>query len=174
MRGAISFNSSTHLPPTSGSTAVKPVMLPPGCARLEVKPLPIGSATTANTIGIVRVSRARAAVASVGTARIASGRRSTSSFASLLILSGSAAPQRSSIRRLLPSVHPSFGSAPRNAATRDCPTGSLSAKPISTPISRILSGCCARAVSGQECRELKTAGQSRCTRLVQPLTRNEP
>ncbi len=37
--------------------------LPPGCARLVAKPLPIGSAT--NTIGIVRVSCARALTAAV-------------------------------------------------------------------------------------------------------------
>ena len=67
VRGAISFNSSIHLPPTAGSLVVKPVMLPPGRARLAAKPLPIGSATTANTIGIVRVSRASAPVTGVVT-----------------------------------------------------------------------------------------------------------
>ena len=56
VRGEISFNSPTHLPSVVGSTYVKPVMLPPGRARLGAKPLPIGSATTANTIGIVNVS----------------------------------------------------------------------------------------------------------------------
>src|SRR5262249_36689800 len=35
---------------------MNPVELPPGRARLETKPLPIGSATFTNTIGIVRVS----------------------------------------------------------------------------------------------------------------------
>src|SRR6516165_6496191 len=61
VRGAISFNSSTHLPPSAGSPlAWKPVMLPPGCARFVAKPLPIGSDTDVNTIGIVLVSRARA------------------------------------------------------------------------------------------------------------------
>jgi hypothetical protein len=34
VRGAISFNSSIHLPPIAGSLPVKPVMLPLGCARL--------------------------------------------------------------------------------------------------------------------------------------------
>jgi hypothetical protein len=45
VRGAISFNSPIHLPPTAGSLVVKPAMLPPGCARLTPKPLPIGSDT---------------------------------------------------------------------------------------------------------------------------------
>jgi hypothetical protein len=58
------------------------------------------------------------------------------------------APQRSSTRRLLPSVHPSFASAARNAASQDCADGSLSAKPISTPIRRTCAGCCACAASG--------------------------
>src|SRR5690348_8675895 len=55
VRGAISFNSCTHLPPTAGSLTVKPVMLPPGCERFAAKPAPIGSVTPANTMGIVRV-----------------------------------------------------------------------------------------------------------------------
>jgi len=63
------------------------------------KPPPIGSARIANTIGIVRVSRARAPITGVVTPKIASGRISTSSFAKVPILSASPAPQRSSIRR---------------------------------------------------------------------------
>ena len=35
---------------------MKPVALPPGRARLSTKPAPTGSATTANTIGTVRVA----------------------------------------------------------------------------------------------------------------------
>ena len=65
VRGATSFSSATHLPPSAGLRFVKPVMLPPGCATLAAKPLPTGSDTTANTIGIVRVSLARASVTGV-------------------------------------------------------------------------------------------------------------
>src|SRR5262245_29859520 len=43
---------------------------------------------------------------------IASGRSSTNSFANDRILSASPTPQRTSVRRLLPSAHPSFVSAP--------------------------------------------------------------
>jgi len=69
----------------------------------------------ADRIGYARehVSRARAPIAGVVTPKIALGRRSTSSFANVLIVSASAALQRSSIRRLLPSVHPNFASAVR-------------------------------------------------------------
>src|SRR5215831_3647054 len=56
VRGAISFNSSTHLPPSAGSPlTMKPVMLPPGCARFATKPLPIGSDTPVNTIDCRRL-----------------------------------------------------------------------------------------------------------------------
>ena len=65
VRGAISFNSSTHLPPIEDSKSANPVTLPPGRARLVAKPLAIGSATFTNTIGIVCVSRAKAPVTGV-------------------------------------------------------------------------------------------------------------
>src|SRR4249920_183111 len=55
VRGAISFNSCTHFPPSAGSLIMKPVMLPPGCAIFAAKPLPIGSDTPVNTMGIVLV-----------------------------------------------------------------------------------------------------------------------
>ena len=60
MLGEICFNNCSHFPATAGSRLLKPVMLPPGFERLVTKPSPIGSETTAKTIGIVRVSRTRA------------------------------------------------------------------------------------------------------------------
>jgi len=78
-----------------------------------------------------------------------SGSSATSSFANRCIASTSAAAQRVSIRMLRPSVHPSFWSPSQNAAIQACPSWSLSAYAISTPIRRIRSGCCARAVSGK-------------------------
>src|SRR5215813_5534421 len=65
VRGAISFNRSTHLPPCAALSVVKPVILPPGRARLAVKPLAIGSDTCTNTIGIACVSRASAPITDV-------------------------------------------------------------------------------------------------------------
>ena len=55
MRGAICLSNSSHLPAIVGSVKMKPVTLPPGRAKLVTKPLPIGSATIAKTMGIVRV-----------------------------------------------------------------------------------------------------------------------
>ena len=51
---------------------MKPVMLPPGFAKLATNPLPIGS-DAPNTIGIVLVSACSAAVAGVVTVKITSG-----------------------------------------------------------------------------------------------------
>ena len=55
-RVIIAEHTSTHLPPIGNSKLVKPVILPPGCARLLTKPLLTGSITCTNTIGMVRVS----------------------------------------------------------------------------------------------------------------------
>src|SRR5262249_57408654 len=43
----------------------KPVILPPGCARLATTPAPVGSDTWTNMIGVVRVSFCNALVAGV-------------------------------------------------------------------------------------------------------------
>src|SRR6516164_9274331 len=52
-RGAISFRSSTHLPPSEFSILVKPLRLPPGRERRATNPLPTGSPTIAKTMGMV-------------------------------------------------------------------------------------------------------------------------
>src|SRR5262249_45362691 len=44
-RGAISLSSSNHLPAIVGSERTNPVTLPPGRARLAMKPLPTGVCT---------------------------------------------------------------------------------------------------------------------------------
>jgi hypothetical protein len=66
--------------------------------------------------------------------RMRSGCSATSSFARIGSVSAGVA-QRVSIWVLRPSVHPSFWSPSRNAAIWACDSESLSAKPISTPIS---------------------------------------
>jgi hypothetical protein len=55
-RGAISLSSSTHFPPMVVSKFVKPLVLPPGRARLATKPRSTGSLTPVKAIGIVRVA----------------------------------------------------------------------------------------------------------------------
>ena len=55
-----------QLQPFSAQTVfhtIKPVVFPPGRARLSTKPLPTGSMTVTNTIGTVRVASCKAASA---------------------------------------------------------------------------------------------------------------
>jgi hypothetical protein len=93
-RGATSRKSWSHLPLNEPSMSMKPVMLPLGLAKLATKPLPTGSDTTANTIGIMRVCCWRAAVAGVLTESSTSGSSRTSSLANSCMRSTLPAPQR--------------------------------------------------------------------------------
>ena len=129
------------------SNAVNPVALPPGCARLATNPAPTGSMTFANTIGALRLACCSAATLALAEARMTSGASPTNSAASVR-RSASPAGQRVSIRTLRPSVQPNCRSPSRKAASRACSIGSRPAPPISTPMRRIRSGCCARAASG--------------------------
>jgi hypothetical protein len=47
--------------------SIKPVMLPPGRAKLTTNPAPTGSGTCANTIGTVRVARCKGPTAALPT-----------------------------------------------------------------------------------------------------------
>ena len=64
-----------------GSMLVKPVRLPPGRDKLAAKPLPTGSATPTNTIGISPVSCCSARTAGVVCATRTSGFSASSSLA---------------------------------------------------------------------------------------------
>src|SRR5215468_6822105 len=68
--GAISESSSSHLPPSEASQLTKPVMFPLGRSSRGTRPLATGSVTFTKTIGIVRVSRWRPAVAWVPPVRM--------------------------------------------------------------------------------------------------------
>ena len=61
--GAISLRSCSHFPARLYSNCVKPVILPPGRARLATKPAPTGSIDCASTIGTVRLARCTASPA---------------------------------------------------------------------------------------------------------------
>ena len=54
--GFSSLNIDKYFPVIVGCITENPVMLPPGRAMLATKPLPTGSPTTTNTIGIVCVT----------------------------------------------------------------------------------------------------------------------
>jgi hypothetical protein len=145
--GAISESSSSHLPPSEASKLAKPVVFPLGRSSRGTMPLATGSLRPTKTIGIVRVSRWRAAVAGVElAARMMSGCKPTNSCASARIRLVSP-PHRRAIRTLRPSVQPKSESACVNAERRSFPSGSFSSNPMSTPM-RGTPLCCARAASG--------------------------
>ena len=79
--GATFLSASSHFPPIGGSKCVNPVMLPPGCDKLSMNPLPTGSATLAKTIGMVRVAFCKAATPRLLCTRITAGAKPTSSLA---------------------------------------------------------------------------------------------
>jgi hypothetical protein len=108
MEGAISLNSSTHLPPIGSSMLVKPVMFPPGDQSFSQNPGLIGSATPTNTIGIVLVSCLRTATIGVLLAMMTSTGWLTNWDAKASIRSVLPATQRTSISTLVPSAHPSL------------------------------------------------------------------
>src|SRR5262245_3765159 len=144
---ATCLSSSSHFPLVPYSNARKPVMLPPGRAMLSTKPRPTGSATIVNTIGTVRVA-CFSADTPLAAAKMTSGASPTNSSAYWRLRSTSPAAQRRSIRKLRPTAQPNCCRPCRNAARRAWLSG-LSASPgMSTPIRRIRSPCCARAVSG--------------------------
>ena len=86
--GAISLSNSSHFPLRLYSNALKPVVLPPGRAKLATKPAPTGSITFANTIGTVRVTRCSAATFTLAEAKMTSGASATNSTAYLFEFSG--------------------------------------------------------------------------------------
>ena len=69
----------------SGWGQTQPVTLPPGSEKLATKPLPTGSETLTNTIGIWLVCCRSAAVVGVIPERRRSGCSATSSFANRCI-----------------------------------------------------------------------------------------
>src|SRR6516162_106484 len=81
MRGANSFKSSNDFARRPNSWTENPVTLPPGRARLAIKPPPTGSVAAANTIGMARVTSSRARTLVVTAPRMTSGASATSSAA---------------------------------------------------------------------------------------------
>ena len=131
------------------SNSVKPVVLPPGRARPSTNPPPTGSATSAKTIGTVRVVRCSGPNVVLPIARMTSGSSAMSSAAYWRKRSASPS-QRASIRTLRPSVQPSSCNPCRNAIRRRDDSGSVAGSPISTPMRRTRSLCCALAAGGHD------------------------
>src|SRR6266487_2621223 len=79
--GAKSLSISSHFPLIDGSKLANPVIFPPGREKLETNPLPTGSATFVNTVGMLRVSRRMAATPGLVLTKMRSGFRATISLA---------------------------------------------------------------------------------------------
>ena len=137
--GAISLSNSSHLPPIVGSKLVSPVRLPPGCARLATKPLPTGSPTCRNTIGIERCRCRKLPPPAYFRPRRRSGDRRRSALSRELRHTARVVrrPSGSRSRGLRPSDHPSFGSPAGTPRRARLPGRSTS--PTSTPMRRIRS-----------------------------------
>src|SRR5262249_26382184 len=96
----------------------RPVTFPPGRAKLETRPSPIGSLVIAKTIGISEVT-CFAATAEVPALTITLVLRRTNSAVNCLARSGCPSDQRYSILAVLPSTQPSV----RSRFTKALPTG---------------------------------------------------
>src|SRR5438132_6034060 len=79
-RGTTSRKSSSRLGAASLCWIDKPVMFPPGRARLATRPAPTGSPTDAKTIGMTVVARLAAATAAVPWVMVTSTLRRTNSL----------------------------------------------------------------------------------------------
>src|SRR5262245_23045702 len=165
--GAICLSNSTQCPPSAYSNKRKPVVFPPGRARLSTRPALTGSTMLTKTIGTVRVVCCAAATATVPLATITSGASAANSAAYLRTLSASPAPQRWSIRKLRPTVQPNSCKPCANAARRVGSCGSSAPVDRRTPTRRTRSACCARAASGHAATEPAITWM-KSRRLMQP------
>ena len=104
--GAICLSSSSHLPLMPYSNCAKPVMLPPGRARLATYPAPTGSVTLMNTIGTLRVASINGCTADVPLLRMTSGASATISAARRRNCASLPGPTLYSIWMLRPTVQP--------------------------------------------------------------------
>src|SRR5262249_10089375 len=117
--GAILLSSSSDFPNIAYSMKVKPVTLPPGRARLEMKPCPTGSFSSTKTIGIERITCTASERVTLPFATMMSGASRAISVTSPRTRPTSPAVQYQSMRRFFPSVQPSACRPCRKAAARD-------------------------------------------------------
>ena len=119
-RGTTSRRSPNCFPLISGISRKKPVMLPPGRARVLIHPLAMGSLSKSwATMGILLVASLAAATRTgpLG-ATITSTLSPTRSRAAGSSSSGLKLASRNSMRTFLPSVYPASVRPRRNAASR--------------------------------------------------------
>src|SRR6266446_6424690 len=115
--GKASLSSSNRLPSRSAVMRLRPVIFPPGRARLETSPPPTGSPKEANTMGIVGLAFLAAKIPGP-VVTMTSTLRLTSSAARSGSRSSFASVYRYSMTMFFPSTYPSSRSRWRNASTR--------------------------------------------------------
>jgi len=101
--GTISRTSSTRLAATSVCWTDRPVTLPPGRAKLAIRPVPTGSPAAPKTIGMTDVACLAATIASVADVTMTSTLSRTNSVAISAKRSGRPSAQRYSIVMVRPS-----------------------------------------------------------------------
>src|SRR6266480_3667467 len=124
----------------------RPVMLPPGRARLATRPVPTGSPAAAKTMGMTDVACLAATIAAVADVTMTSTLRRTSSAAISSKRSVRPSAQRYSIATVRPSIQPSSRSRCTNAANHwPCDEGVPGTR---NPMVGSFPACCAWAASG--------------------------
>src|SRR5262245_4814894 len=78
------------------------------------------------------------------------------------------------MRTFCPSIHPSCGSVCVKAVSRLCPSASLAGQGMSTPMRRMRSDCCARAVNGHAAAEPQTTFKNSRRLIDTPEAKNRP
>ena len=120
--------------------------LPPGRARLAIRPAPTGSPELAITMGMVVVARLAANADPVDVTTIRSTLRRTNSAASSGRRSAFPSANRYSMTIFFPSIHPSLLSSCRNASTRTALPEAVLAIQETYP-RKIFPDCCASATA---------------------------
>src|SRR5262245_53836920 len=141
--GIASLSISSLLVLSSGDKLASPVILPPGRARLLIKPPPTGSVDPAITIGMVLVAPFAANGVGPPATTIRSTFRRTRSAPSSGSRSSFCSANRYSMVMFFPSIHPSLLISCRNASKRTAiPEAVLLSR---KPMRGIFPACCASA-----------------------------
>src|SRR5262245_35360398 len=139
--GIASLSISSLLLISSGTKLASPVTLPPGRAKLAIRPSATGSTEVVITIGMVVVAFFAANTGAVDVPTMTSTLRRTSSAASSGRRSFFCSANRYSKAMFFPSIQPSLLSSCRNASTRTAlPEAVLLSR---KPMRKTFPACCA-------------------------------
>src|SRR5262245_25680579 len=141
--GRISLRSSSRFPLKSGLVSTKPVMFPPGRARLAAWPVITRSPVTPTTMGIVLLTCFKARIAASPCVTTRSTLSLTNSAARLGSRSNCPSEYLYSMTMFFPSSYPSSRNPCRNPSTRFAKAEAE--KGLRNPIRGTFFPCCASA-----------------------------